>query len=75
MAVSWIRVKVHPRAAKEVLIQTGPGRFEAWISAKPIEGKANEALFGLLYRSLNIPAGHLKLIKGGIGRNKVFQIL
>ena len=74
-AAAWIAVKVHPNAGKDVLVQVGPGRFEAWIKAKPVEGRANEAVGALLRRSLKIPAGHLKLVKGGLGRHKVFQIL
>ena len=73
--LTWIAVKVHPNAGKDVLVQLGPGRFEAWIKAKPVEGRANEAVSHLLARTLKIPPGHLKLVKGGFGRHKVFQML
>lgn len=74
-AAAWIAVKVHPGAGKDVLVQLGPGRFEAWIKAKPVDGRANEAVGVLLRRALQIPVGHLKLVKGGFGRHKVFQVL
>ena len=71
----WFSVKVHPNAGKDVLVSVGPSRFEAWIKAKPIEGRANEAVIGLLARSLRIPPQHLRLVKGAAGRHKVFTIL
>ncbi len=75
MSVTYLAVKVHPGAGKDVLVQLAPGRLEAWIKAKPIEGRANEAVAALLMRVLKIPAGHLRLVKGAYKRNKVFQVL
>ena len=75
METQWISVKVHPHAAKDVLIGVGPGRFEAWVKAKPMEGRANEAVSNLLVRTLRIPQGRLRLIKGALGRHKVFKVI
>lgn len=75
MAASTLFVKVHPNAKKEALIQHGPSRYEAWVKAKPIEGRANDALLALLGRCLNVSTSRIKLVKGGLGRNKVFQII
>ena len=58
-----------------MLIGLSPGRFEAWIKAKPIEGRANEALISLLARSLQVAPQRLRLVKGAGGRHKVFTIL
>ena len=70
-----IAVKVHPSAGKDVLVSLGPGRFEAWIKAKPIEGRANEAVMNLLAYTLEIPLERLRLVKGRSGRHKVFRVL
>ena len=75
MGSSYLFVKVHPKAKKEALIQNGPSRFEAWVKAKPIEGRANDALLALLGKNLNVSTSRIKLVKGGLGRNKVFQII
>jgi uncharacterized protein YggU (UPF0235/DUF167 family) len=75
MQDAWISVKVHPHAGKEVLVSLGPGRFEAWVKAKPVEGQANEAVSALLARTLRLPKGRLKLVKGGLGRRKVFRVI
>ena len=71
----WISVKVHPNAGKDVLVGLGPSRFEAWLKAKPIEGRANEALISLLARSLQIPPQRLRLETGASGRHTVYTIL
>ena len=71
----YLTVKVHPNAGKDILIGLGPGRFEAWVRAKPMEGRANEAVVSLLAKGLRIPHASIRLIKGGIGRNKVFRII
>ena len=75
MEDQYLTVKVHPNAGKDILIGLGPGRFEAWVMAKPMEGRANEAVVSLLAKGLRIPHASIRLIKGGIGRNKVFRII
>ena len=68
-------VKVHPNAGKDVLVSTGPGRYEAWIKAKPVEGRANEAVTALIARMLAVPSSSVRLVKGRSGRHKVFRIM
>ncbi|HEX9780834.1 MAG TPA: DUF167 family protein [bacterium] len=69
-----VHVKVHPQAAREELVARGPGRFEAWVKAKPIEGRANEAVIALLARALRLPRSRLRLVRGAAGRHKLFRI-
>ena len=75
MDQSWIHVKVHPNAGKDVLVGIGPGRFEAWVKAKPMEGRANESIINLLVRHLQVPPAQVRLVKGRGGRHKVFRVL
>ena len=75
MDPAWITVNVHPNAGKDVLIGIGPGRFEAWIKAKPIDGQANHAVAQLLARSLQLSPGAVRLVKGHSSRRKVFKIV
>jgi uncharacterized protein YggU (UPF0235/DUF167 family) len=56
------------------LVSLGSGRFEAWVRAKPIEGRANEAVVRLLARTLQVSSGSIRLIKGAHRRHKVFRI-
>jgi len=75
MISQWVHVNVHPNAGKDVLISVGPGRFEAWVKAKPMAGHANEAVTQLLVRYAQVPARRIRLIKGRSGRQKVFRII
>ena len=75
MPDQWIMVRVHPRANKDVLVALGPGRFEAWVRAKPLEGQANDAVTALLARTLQIDASRIRLAKGSRGTHKLFQIV
>lgn len=75
MRIEWITVKVHPNAGKDVLVSMAPGRFEAWVKAKPVEGSANEAVTTLVARHLRVPATALRLVRGRVGRHKVFRML
>ncbi len=71
----YILVKVHPHARKDVLLSLGAERFEAWVRAKPLEGRANEAVVNLLARYLQLPHARIRLVKGHSGRSKVFRLL
>ena len=75
MQTQYLSVLVHPGAKKDMLVQTAPGRLEAWVRAKPQDGHANEALAHLLARSLEIPRERLHLIKGGFTRRKLFKVV
>jgi uncharacterized protein len=75
MQTQWISVLVHPGSTKDVLVQTAPGRLEAWVRAKPIQGEANQAVAALLCRTLRIPPAQLHLVKGGMGRRKLFKVI
>ena len=75
MTTLWISVKVHPSASKDVLISTGAGCFEAWVKAKPVVGRANQAVAALLAKHLAISPQRLRLVKGHSGRHKVFHIM
>ncbi len=75
MQTQWISVVVHPGSKKEILMQTSPGRLEAWVRAKPLQGAANAAVTALLSRTLGIPASQLRLVKGGFGRRKLFKVV
>ena len=71
----WIHVKVHPNAGKDVLVSLGPGRFEAWVKAKSLEGRANQAVTELFARTLQISRERLRMVKGRSGQHKVFHVL
>jgi uncharacterized protein YggU (UPF0235/DUF167 family) len=74
MDTRWVSVKVHPCAGKETCIQHGPSRFEVWVKAKPVEGRANAAVIRLMAAALGVAPGRLRLVRGGEGRHKLLHI-
>ena len=75
MEPSWLSVKVHPHAKKDMLVAVGPGRYEAWVRAKPIERQANDAVTALLMRHLQLPRAKVQLVRGHMSRHKVFRVV
>lgn len=75
MPFQSISVKVHTNSKKNMLIQLGLNRFEAWVKVKPIQGIANDAIAHLLAAQLKIPIRSIRLVKGWNGRHKLFRII
>ena len=75
MSNQWLVVKVHPTAGKSAVLNTAPGRYEVWVKAKPVDGRANDAVVALLARTLGVSRGRLRLVQGHRGRQKVFHLL
>ncbi len=74
MPIIWISAKVHPNARKEMLVMAHPGRVEAWVRAKPLNGQANDAVAHLLAHHWQVPLSQVQLVKGHMGRFKLFKL-
>jgi len=70
-----LRVRVSPGARKTEVV----GRHgEAWklrVAAAPADGKANEAVVGLLAKVLAVPRARVVLGAGHSGRDKVVELV
>ena len=69
-----IKVKVFPNCKKEEVIKKSENGFEVKVKEKPIEGRANQAVFRALAFYFKIPESKIRLIKGFKQRNKIFEI-
>jgi uncharacterized protein len=69
-----LRVRVSPGARKTEVV----GRHgEAWklrVTAPPADGKANEAVLGLLAKILAVPRARIALVAGHSGRDKIVEL-
>jgi uncharacterized protein (TIGR00251 family) len=63
-----------PRAARTALIGLHGGALKVKVKAPPVEGKANEAVLGLLAETLGVPGGRLTLMSGEQSRNKRIRV-
>jgi uncharacterized protein len=73
--VARIEVRVTPRAARTAIAGfDAEGRLLVRLSAPPVEGKANAALFELLANALGISKRRLTLKGGERGRVKMIEV-
>ncbi len=65
-----LQVRVVPRARRNE-VKSCDGGYKAYLTAVPVDGKANKALLEVLADHLNIKRSQLKIIKGEKSRDKV----
>lgn len=68
-----IDVKVIPGARKNLFKAEGNG-FKVYLTAPPVEGKANEALIDFLAGHYGVRKGQISIIKGLKSRHKTITI-
>ena len=69
----FINVRVIPNARKNKIIEE-QGRYKVFLSAPPLEGKANKALIEFLSEHFGVKKNQVKIIKGEKSRNKIIEI-
>ena len=69
-----ISVKVKPQAKENRVEKIGENNFAVWVKAKPIEGKANQAVIKILSEYFDKLQSKIILLKGEKSRNKIFSI-
>jgi len=68
-----LEVKVIPGAKKNLFKQEAGG-VKVYLTAPPVDGKANEALVSFLAEYYGIRSSRIEIIKGLKSRNKVINI-
>lgn len=69
-----INVRVTPKA-KQNKVVVEADRLKVYLTAPPVEGKANQALIEILAEHYGVRRSQVKIIKGQKGRDKVMEIL
>jgi len=68
-----IAVWMTPNASGNVLLEEDE-KLRIYVTATPVDGKANKAAAKLLAKALAVPKSRLALIRGKTAREKVFRI-
>lgn len=68
----WLRVK--PGSRRERLARTAAGELCLEVSARPMEGRANEACVLFLARALHLPRRSVEILAGVKSRRKLIRI-
>ena len=69
-----ISVKVKTNAKEDRVEKTGEDEYRVLVKAKPVEGKANDAVRSALAGHFGIPRSRVVLILGQTSKQKVFEI-
>ena len=73
-SLTRLSLRVHPRSSRENVRLDADGSLSVWISAPPVDGKANEATCRLLATRLGVPRSSITLVAGAHGRTKVIEV-
>jgi uncharacterized protein len=68
----WVTVK--PQAKKSELKKISDGEYAVSVTAPAREGKANEAVIGLLADYFSIPKSSIRIVRGQKGRRKLVEL-
>ena len=70
-----ISVRVKPGSKKGPLIESAPdGLLTIFVRERAVDGRANEAVIGLLAEHLGVPRSHIELVGGATARVKRLRI-
>jgi len=69
-----ITVKLKPGAKMNKIARKDDGTYEAWVTARPHGGKANDALIGLLADHFGLAKSRVVLVKGLASRIKTVEV-
>jgi len=69
-----VRVKVIPRAKKNNVAQADEGSFRVYLTAPPVEGKANAALVEVLADHFKVKKRQVRILGGKKSRDKLVEI-
>jgi len=69
-----IEVKVKPGSRVSELVLREDGTFVAQVKARPVDGKANEELVGLVAKHFDCPRSAVAIKAGGSSRTKLIRV-
>jgi uncharacterized protein len=70
-----IYIKVHPRASRSKIEKISEGEYEVWITAPPVDGKANSMLIELLADFFNVSKSLINIAGGKTAKTKIVDII
>jgi len=66
-------IRVIPRAKQNKVVEED-GRVKVYLTAPPVEGRANQALIEVLAAHFQVRKGDIRIVGGEKRRNKLIQI-
>ena len=69
-----LKLKVHPRASRQKILQKSATEYELWVNAPPDKGRANEAVLEAMSEKLGVPKSRLSIVSGLTSKNKTLEL-
>ena len=69
-----VTIRVVPRAKQNKVVEEA-GRLKVYLTAPPVEGKANDLLIEVLAEYLGVKKKQLRLVRGEKGRDKLVEVI
>ena len=69
-----IEVKIFPRSSRNKVIKNTDGSFKIYLTAAPIDNKANQALIRLLSEYFDVGKTKIKIVRGQTSKTKLIEI-
>jgi hypothetical protein len=69
-----LNCRVLPSSSRNSFAEVAGGELKIKITAPPVDGMANKGLIVFLSKSLKIPKGDIKIIRGETGKRKVLLL-
>lgn len=70
-----IYVKVIPRSSRNKIELLSEGDYKVWLTAPPVDGKANQALIELLAVHFQVAKSQIEIVGGKTCRKKMVDII
>jgi uncharacterized protein (TIGR00251 family) len=72
---SIITIKLLPRSSKNQIVGKEGDTVKVRVTPPPVDGKANEALIGLLAKRLRVSKSNIKIVSGRRSKLKSVQVV
>jgi len=69
-----IYVKVVPKSSQNKIEKISDEEYKIWVTAPPVDGKANEAVIGLLADYFNISKRSVVIVGGKTSKTKIVDV-
>ena len=69
-----INVRVQPKAKRNRVEIVDGVKLKVYVTAAPESGKANDAVIGLLSKTLKVPKSRMSIVRGQKSRDKLIRI-
>ncbi|MEJ2655481.1 MAG: DUF167 family protein [Acidihalobacter sp.] len=69
-----LRLRVQPRSSRNSLGDLFGDRIKLYLTAPPVDGKANTALIAYLAEAFGTPKSRIRIRRGELGREKDIEI-